>query len=157
MWLYSYNLGLVFNTKYAYWFQNAIGVVKVLTLIFIIITGFVVLGGHTPVEDPKVNFRNAFEGTGSASAYGLTNALYRIIFSYGGYNNACNLANEVKVYPEHPNVVEGGLTVYLEPCPVTQEICLYCTDNSICSLHVRQCRLAFGRYSDPTQSLLTRY
>ncbi|KAF5683843.1 high-affinity methionine permease [Fusarium denticulatum] len=89
-------LCLVFNTKYAYWFQNAIGVVKILTLIFIIITGFVVLGGHTDIEDPKVNFRNAFEGTGSASAYGLTNALYRIIFSYGGYNNAFNLANEVK-------------------------------------------------------------
>ncbi|KAH6970299.1 high-affinity methionine permease [Fusarium avenaceum] len=89
-------LCLVFNTKYAYWFQNAIGVVKILTLIFIIITGFVVLGGHTPVEDPKVNFRNAFRGTGSATAYGLTNALYRIIFSYGGYNNAFNLANEVK-------------------------------------------------------------
>ncbi|KAM0430356.1 hypothetical protein ACHAQK_010687 [Fusarium lateritium] len=89
-------LCLVFNTKYAYWFQNAIGVVKILTLVFIIITGFVVLGGHTDVEDPKVNFRNAFQGTGSTSAYGLTNALYRIIFSYGGYNNAFNLANEVK-------------------------------------------------------------
>ncbi|KAG5790009.1 hypothetical protein H9Q69_010931 [Fusarium xylarioides] len=89
-------LCLVFNTKYAYWFQNAIGVVKILTLIFIIITGFMVLGGHTDIEDPKVNFQNAFEGTGSASAYGLTNALYRIIFSYGGYNNAFNLANEVK-------------------------------------------------------------
>ncbi|KAH6886500.1 high affinity methionine permease [Thelonectria olida] len=89
-------LCLVFNTKYAYYFSNAVGLVKVATILFVIITGFVVLGGHTSVEDPKANFRNAFEGTGSASAYGLTNALYRIIFSYGGYNNAFNLANEVK-------------------------------------------------------------
>ncbi|OAA63770.1 high-affinity methionine permease [Niveomyces insectorum RCEF 264] len=34
--------------------------------------------------------------TGSAGAYGLTNALYRITFSYGGYNNAFNVVNEVK-------------------------------------------------------------
>lgn len=100
----------MFNTKYAYWFQNAIGVVKVLTLIFIIITGFVVLGGHTDVKDPKANFQNAFEGTGSASAYGLTNALYRIIFSYGGYNNAFNLANEVKVCSEYHSIADTGLT-----------------------------------------------
>mgnify|MGYP004726823745 FL=1 len=111
MRLYLHDSGLVFNTKYAYWFQNAIGVVKILTLVFIIITGFVVLGGHTDVEDPKANFRNAFEGTGSASAYGLTNALYRIIFSYGGYNNAFNLANEVKVCLEYHSVVGAGLTV----------------------------------------------
>lgn len=27
----------------------------------------------------------------------MTTALYRIIFSYGGYNNAFNVVNEVKV------------------------------------------------------------
>ena len=77
--------------------SNAIGIVKVGTLLFVIITGFVVLGGHTSVVDPKVNFRDPFRGTETATAYGLTNALYRIIFSYGGYNNAFNMANEVKV------------------------------------------------------------
>ncbi|KAF7556135.1 hypothetical protein G7Z17_g1671 [Cylindrodendrum hubeiense] len=89
-------VGLVFNTKYAYWFSNAVGVVKVLTILFVVFTGFAVLGGHTSVEDPKANFRNAFEGASSATGYGLTNALYRIIFSYGGYNGAFNLVNEVK-------------------------------------------------------------
>lgn len=77
--------------------SNAIGVVKVAMLIFIIITGFVVLGGGTKVKDPKANFKNSFDGTKGASAYGLTNALYRIIFSYGGYNNAFNVVNEIKV------------------------------------------------------------
>ncbi|KDN59855.1 putative high-affinity methionine permease [Colletotrichum sublineola] len=33
---------------------------------------------------------------GRATAYGLTNALYRIIFSYSGYENAFNVVNEVK-------------------------------------------------------------
>ncbi|KAI9163422.1 High-affinity methionine permease [Paramyrothecium foliicola] len=89
-------LGLTFSTKYSYWFQNALGVLKILTIVFIIITGFVVLGGHTSVENPKINFQDAWSGSSGATAYGLTISLYRIIFSYGGYNNAFNLTNEVK-------------------------------------------------------------
>ncbi|CAG8006687.1 unnamed protein product [Penicillium salamii] len=89
-------LTLVFNTKYAYWFSNAVGIVKICTLLFVIVTGFVVLGGNTKVENPKLNFQDAWSGSSTASAYGLTTALYRIIFSYGGYNNAFNVANEVK-------------------------------------------------------------
>ncbi|KAG8156440.1 hypothetical protein KVR01_013674 [Diaporthe batatas] len=89
-------LSLTFNTKYSYYLSNAIGLVKICTLLFVIITGFVVLGGNTKIENPTANFKNAFQGTENATAYGLTNALYRIIFSYGGYNNAFNVANEVK-------------------------------------------------------------
>ncbi|KAF4468379.1 high-affinity methionine permease [Fusarium albosuccineum] len=87
---------LVFNTKYAYWFSNGVGIVKVCTILFVIITGFVVLGGGTRVENPTANFHDAWSGSKNASAYGFTIALYRIIFSYGGYNNAFNVANEVK-------------------------------------------------------------
>ncbi|KAF4466608.1 high-affinity methionine permease [Fusarium albosuccineum] len=82
------------NTKVTYWFSNAIGIVKVLTLLMITFTGFAVLGGHTSIEDPKANFRHSFEG--QATAYGLTNALYKIIFSYSGYENAFNVVSEVK-------------------------------------------------------------
>ncbi|KAJ5836392.1 hypothetical protein N7447_002418 [Penicillium robsamsonii] len=89
-------LTLVFNTKYAYWFSNAVGIVKICTLLFVIVTGFVVLGGNTKVENPRANFQDAWSGSSTASAYGFTTALYRIIFSYGGYNNAFNVANEVK-------------------------------------------------------------
>ncbi|KAJ6089934.1 hypothetical protein N7467_005150 [Penicillium canescens] len=89
-------LSLVFNTKYAYWFSNAVGIVKICTLLFVIVTGFVVLGGNTKVENPKANFQDAWSGSATATGYGLTTALYRIIFSYGGYNNAFNVANEVK-------------------------------------------------------------
>ena len=74
--------------------SNGIGAVKVLTLIFITITGFVVLGGHTKVEDPQFNFRDSFAGT--ATAYGATNAMYKIVFSYAGYENAFNVVNEVR-------------------------------------------------------------
>jgi amino acid transporter len=86
---------LCFNTRYSYWLSNGIGIVKLVTLLFISITGLVVLGGHTKVADPKMNFRQPFEG--HITPYGATTALYRIIFSYAGFENSFNVANEVKV------------------------------------------------------------
>ncbi|XPS81088.1 hypothetical protein M3J09_013031 [Ascochyta lentis] len=85
---------LCFHTKYSYWLSNGIGIVKLLTLVFISITGLVVLGGHTRVEDPITNFREPFKG--DITPYGATIALYRIIFSYAGYENSFNVANEIK-------------------------------------------------------------
>ncbi|GKT71511.1 high-affinity methionine permease [Colletotrichum tofieldiae] len=82
------------NNTFAYRFSNGVGIVKLATLVFIAITGLVVLGGHTNVPEPHVNFEDPFEG--KATAYGLTNALYRIIFSYAGFENAFNVVNEVK-------------------------------------------------------------
>ncbi|PKX90462.1 high affinity methionine permease [Aspergillus novofumigatus IBT 16806] len=92
-------LVLAFNTKWSLRFANAIGFVKLVTLIFIGITGLVVLGGHTKIEDPKANFRDAFEGSSSASVYGATNALVKVAFSYAGFENAFNVVNEVKQNP----------------------------------------------------------
>ncbi|EGO55774.1 hypothetical protein NEUTE1DRAFT_47799 [Neurospora tetrasperma FGSC 2508] len=86
-----------FHTRLSYLFANGIGIIKVLTLIFISIIGLVVLGGHvstTRIPDPRVNFRDAFSG--QATPYGVTNALYKIIFSYAGFENAFNVVNEVK-------------------------------------------------------------
>ncbi|CAM1507857.1 Fc.00g047050.m01.CDS01 [Cosmosporella sp. VM-42] len=86
---------VAFNTRFSYWFSNGIGIIKVLTLLLITIAGFVVLGGNIKsIPEPKANFHNSFEG--ESTAYGLTNALYKIIFSYAGYENAFNVVNEVK-------------------------------------------------------------
>ncbi|EAW11065.1 high affinity methionine permease [Aspergillus clavatus NRRL 1] len=89
-------LVLAFNTKWSLRVSNAIGFVKLVTLIFIAITGLVVLGGKTSIKDPKANFRNAFEGSHQASVYGATNALVKVAFSYAGFENAFNVVNEVK-------------------------------------------------------------
>ncbi|KAJ5926130.1 hypothetical protein N7516_007903 [Penicillium verrucosum] len=89
-------LVLAFHTRWSLRLANAIGLVKLLTLIFIGVTGLVVLGGHTSVKDPKANFRNAFEGTTGATAYGATNALTKVWFSFSGYENAFNVVNEVR-------------------------------------------------------------
>ena len=86
---------LAFQTRFSYHLSNAIGMVKLLTLIFVAITGLVVLGGHTSIQNPTANFHHAFDGT-TSSAYGITNALVKIIFSYQGYENAFNVVNEVK-------------------------------------------------------------
>ncbi|KAF2659756.1 amino acid transporter [Lophiostoma macrostomum CBS 122681] len=85
---------LIFHTRFSYALSNGIGMVKVLTLVFIAITGFVVLGGHTKVTDPELNFHHSFAGT--ATAYGATNAMYKIVFSYAGFENAFNVVNEVR-------------------------------------------------------------
>lgn len=86
---------LVFNTRASYWISNAIGVVKLLTLIFVGITGLVVLGGHTRVKDPHMNFRDPFDG--HTTPYGITNSLVKIVFAYSGYDNVFNVVNEIKV------------------------------------------------------------
>ncbi|KAJ5701687.1 hypothetical protein N7488_009235 [Penicillium malachiteum] len=90
-------LVVIFHNRASLILSNAIGVIKLITLIFIGITGLVVLGGHTSVKNPTANFKDSFSGTSSnATVYGATNALIDIVFSYAGYTNAFNVVNEVK-------------------------------------------------------------
>ncbi|KAJ9607680.1 hypothetical protein H2200_007758 [Cladophialophora chaetospira] len=108
-------LFVAFSTKWSYRLSNALGAIKLITLVFIGLTGLVVLGGNVDrAPDPHANFRNAFsefEGT-QTSAYGVTNALVKIIFSYGGYENAFNVVNEVK-NPVRSIRNSGGLSLLL--------------------------------------------
>ncbi|KAK0122744.1 hypothetical protein ONS96_009779 [Cadophora gregata f. sp. sojae] len=87
---------VIISNKYSLWFANGISVVKLLTLVFISITGFVVLaGGISAVPDPGFNFRDSFAGT-TSDAYGITNALVRINFAYAGWENCFNVVAEIK-------------------------------------------------------------
>ncbi|KAL4973935.1 amino acid/polyamine transporter I [Aspergillus desertorum] len=74
--------------------QNLLGIVKLVIIIFVIVTGWVALAGHTTVETPH-NFRNAFEGT-TGSGYGVVMALYNVIWSFIGYSNANYALSETK-------------------------------------------------------------
>jgi amino acid transporter len=56
--------------------QNFLGIFKILVLVFVVITGFVALGGHMKIDKPH-NFTNAFEGT-TANASSFCNALYNV-------------------------------------------------------------------------------
>jgi amino acid transporter len=84
------------STRWSMRIMNFISAVKLIILLFIVITGFVVLGGHTKVEDPRANFRNSFEGV-SDNGNAIVNALVKINFAYQGYSNAFNVMGEVKV------------------------------------------------------------
>ncbi|KAI1633051.1 amino acid permease-domain-containing protein [Biscogniauxia mediterranea] len=95
----SYTLAsicVIAHNKYSLWAVNFIGIIKILTLVFISITGFVVLGGHVSrIPDPGANFRNAFEGT-TTNGNDLSVAIVNIIFAYSGYQNAFSVVNEIK-------------------------------------------------------------
>lgn len=69
---------------------------KLLKLVFVAITGLVVLGGHSRVEDPTENIHDAFAGT-TDGGYELVNAMVKIFFSYAGYEKEFNVVNEVKI------------------------------------------------------------
>ncbi|PQE29675.1 high-affinity methionine permease protein [Rutstroemia sp. NJR-2017a WRK4] len=83
-----------FSVKWGLRLQNLLGIIKLLILVLIIISGFVALGGHLRIEKPD-NFTNAFEGT-TGSAYGVVTALYNVIWSYIGYSNANYALSETK-------------------------------------------------------------
>jgi amino acid transporter len=74
--------------------QNFLGIVKLLILLLVIVSGFAALGGHLRIDKPD-NFSNAFEGT-TGSAYGIVTALYNVIWSYIGYSNANYALSETK-------------------------------------------------------------
>ncbi|PPJ51774.1 hypothetical protein CBER1_09665 [Cercospora berteroae] len=76
-------------------FMNAIGIIKVLVLLFIVITGFVVLGGGTQIQNPRASFQNSFAGT-SSSGYQWSNSLFKVLNSFAGYTNAAYVLNEVR-------------------------------------------------------------
>ncbi|SCU77932.1 LAME_0A02718g1_1 [Lachancea meyersii CBS 8951] len=81
------------NVKLGLYIQNVLGIFKVGIVIFISVTGWVVLGKKDLRTD---NFHNAFEGTGNATAYGVVNALYNVIWSFIGYSNVNYALGEVK-------------------------------------------------------------
>lgn len=76
--------------------MNLISAVKLVILLFIVITGFVVLGGGTRVKNPRANFQNSFDEI-TNNGNDIVNALVSINFAYLGYENAFNVVNEIKV------------------------------------------------------------
>jgi amino acid transporter len=83
------------STRWSMRLMNLISAIKLVILLFIVITGFVVLGGGTKVKDPKQNFRKSFDGI-TNNGNDIVNALVSINFAYSGYYNAFNVANEIK-------------------------------------------------------------
>lgn len=84
------------SNKWCLRFNNLLGILKLIVLIFVVITGFVVLSGRVKhITDPTAAFREPFKGT-KRDGNAIANAIIKLNFSFGGYYNALNLTNEVK-------------------------------------------------------------
>ncbi|QLL33202.1 hypothetical protein HG536_0E01130 [Torulaspora globosa] len=81
------------NVKAGIYLQNLLGVFKIGIVLFISVTGWVALGGGLKKD---YNLHNAFEGADQATAYGVVNALYNVIWSFVGYSNVNYALGEVK-------------------------------------------------------------
>ncbi|KAF2638768.1 LAT family L-amino acid transporter [Massarina eburnea CBS 473.64] len=85
----------LFSTRWSMRLMNFLSSVKLIILLFIVLTGFAVLGGGTRVQDPRQNFRDSFEGI-THNGNGIVNALVSINFAYAGYTNAFNVVAEIR-------------------------------------------------------------
>ncbi|KDQ17199.1 hypothetical protein BOTBODRAFT_30010 [Botryobasidium botryosum FD-172 SS1] len=83
------------STKWSLRFVNVVSFVKVVTLLFIVITGWVVLAGGTRVSDPHANFRHGFSGT-SSNGNGIATAIVKVNFAFSGWSNAINVMGEMR-------------------------------------------------------------
>lgn len=73
-----------FLPKWGVRIMNVIGSIKVIILLFIVVTGWVILGGGVDnVEDPHKSFRNGFSGSATSSNLYAT-ALFKVLNSYAG-------------------------------------------------------------------------
>lgn len=64
--------------------MNFFTILKLILLIFIVVTGWVVLGGGvSKVPDPHASFHNAFEGS-AKSGNPYATALFKVLNSYAG-------------------------------------------------------------------------
>ncbi|OSD05039.1 amino acid transporter [Trametes coccinea BRFM310] len=77
------------------WVMNGLSVFKIVILLFVVVSGWVVLSGHTRVQDPHANFRNAFAGS-SHSSNDYATATFKVLNAYAGWSNVNYVLNNVK-------------------------------------------------------------
>lgn len=93
---------------------NVLGVFKVISLLFVIFSGFAALAGRRRVPNYR-NFDNAFsiqdgDGYGGGGVYAYSTALLNIIFSYQGWEGANYVLCELKD-PRRTLAIAAPLTV----------------------------------------------
>lgn len=75
--------------------MNTLSLFKIVILLVIVITGWVVLSGKTHIQDPHVNFRDVFAGS-SHSGNDYATATFKVLFAYSGWSNVNYVLNDVK-------------------------------------------------------------
>ncbi|KAF9239125.1 amino acid transporter [Melanogaster broomeanus] len=75
--------------------MNVLTIFKITILLFVVITGWVVLSGKTRIADPRVNFRDAFAGS-SHSSNDYATATFKVLNAYAGWSNVNYVLNNVR-------------------------------------------------------------
>lgn len=75
--------------------MNTLSIFKIIILLFVVVTGWVVLSGKTRVADPHYNFRNAFAGS-STSSNDYATATFKVLNAYAGWSNVNYVMNNVR-------------------------------------------------------------
>ncbi|KIK34929.1 hypothetical protein CY34DRAFT_812556 [Suillus luteus UH-Slu-Lm8-n1] len=75
--------------------MNSLSIFKIVILLFVVVTGWVVLSGKTRVADPHYNFRNAFAGS-STSSNDYATATFKVLNAYAGWSNVNYVMNNVR-------------------------------------------------------------
>ncbi|KAG2126693.1 amino acid/polyamine transporter I [Suillus cothurnatus] len=96
------------STKWSLRAVNFLTGLKVLSLVFLVFTGALVLGGFTRIRDPYANFRSPFSGS-TANPNSLATALVKTNFAFAGWNNAFNVIGEVRTRDPVRTVRKAGL------------------------------------------------
>ncbi|KAG0691260.1 hypothetical protein C6P40_003511 [Pichia californica] len=86
-------LCIALSTKWSLRLQNLLGLVKIIFLLFLVVLGWVILGGHTRVADPHQSFRDVWKGT-TSDGNDIANSIIKVAFSYGGYSYAFGVVAE---------------------------------------------------------------
>ncbi|KAF9228857.1 amino acid transporter [Gyrodon lividus] len=75
--------------------MNVLTIFKIVILVFVVVTGWVVLSGKTHIADPHINFRNAFAGS-SHSSNDYATATFKVLNAYSGWSNVNYVLNNVR-------------------------------------------------------------
>ncbi|OJA19107.1 hypothetical protein AZE42_10367 [Rhizopogon vesiculosus] len=82
------------STKWSLRVVSFLAALKVLSLVFLIFTGALVLGGFTHIRDPSANFRSPFSSS-TTNLNSLATALVKTNWAFSGWHNAFNVLGEV--------------------------------------------------------------
>jgi amino acid transporter len=92
--------------------KQGLSIFKIIILLFVVISGWVVLSGKTRVADPYANFRNAFAGSSTSSndvsallftdehlliwSWQYATAMFKVLNAYSGWSNVNYVMNNVR-------------------------------------------------------------
>lgn len=81
--------------KVGVYLMNVLSVSKIAILLFVVITGCVVLSGKMHIKDPLANFRNIFSGS-SHSSNDYPTATFKVLDAYAGWEGINYVMNNVR-------------------------------------------------------------